>query len=139
MWDPVPASCRSRRGSRGPPKLTNTCANAWSGRCANGLQGSVLELELPEPVDVVVAEMIETGLLDELHIPSINRLFDRGIVNSRTRFLPESYHTSVQLVSIGRDLSATASCASPRVAFLRRRHDRMGGGLRTLATDVETR
>jgi protein arginine N-methyltransferase 1 len=84
----------------------------------NGLQGSVkvlcgnvLELELPEPVDVVVAEMIETGLLDELQIPAVNRLFDRGIVNSGTRFIPESYRTSVQLVSIGQDLYGYAIMA----------------------------
>jgi SAM-dependent methyltransferase len=84
----------------------------------NGLQGSVevlcgnvLKLDIPEPADVVVAEMIETALIDELQVPAINRLFDRGIVNSGTRFIPESYRTSVQLVSISRDLYGYAIMA----------------------------
>jgi predicted RNA methylase len=40
---------------------------------------------------VVVAEMIETALMDELQIPAINQLFHRDMVNSGTRFIPESY------------------------------------------------
>jgi hypothetical protein len=46
---------------------------------------------------MVVAEMIETPLMDELQIPAINRLFHRGMVNSGTRFIPQSYRTSAQL------------------------------------------
>jgi hypothetical protein len=55
--------------------------------------------------------MIETALMDESQISAINRLFHRGIVNSGTRFMPESYRTSVQLVSISRGLYGYAIMA----------------------------
>lgn len=38
------------------------------------IAGDVLELRLPMQVDVLIAEMIETWLLDELQIPALNTL-----------------------------------------------------------------
>lgn len=57
-------------------------------------------VELPRQVDVVVAEMIDTGLLDELHVPVMNALHARGTIGPRTRLIPERYRTFVDLVSV---------------------------------------
>jgi SAM-dependent methyltransferase len=72
---------------------------------ANGLSGTIEVLrgdaraiDLPSPVDVVIAELIETGLIDELQVPILNSLFDRGVANAATRFIPEGYQTDVQLM-----------------------------------------
>ena len=42
------------------------------------------------PGDVVVAEIIDTGLLDELQVPALNRLRERGVAGSRTGAYPPS-------------------------------------------------
>jgi protein-L-isoaspartate O-methyltransferase len=50
------------------------------------------------PVDVVLAEIIDTALADELLVPVMNHLWDAGVVTASTRLLFESYATSAQLV-----------------------------------------
>jgi len=77
---------------------------------ANGLASKVevicadvRQADIPNSVDVVIAEMIETGLIDELQVPTINSLFERGVVTPRTRFIPESYRTKIRMVSMHHD------------------------------------
>lgn len=72
---------------------------------ANGLSGTIevlrgdaREIDLPSSVDVVVAELIDTGLIEELQVPVINSLFERGVATAGTRFIPEGYQTEVQLM-----------------------------------------
>jgi predicted RNA methylase len=61
--------------------------------------GDGRELDLP-PADVVIAELIDTGLLDELQLPVTNALVERGIVAPNTRVIPAGYRTELQLVTI---------------------------------------
>jgi SAM-dependent methyltransferase len=51
----------------------------------------VRSLRLPAAVDVVVAEMIETWLLDELQIPALNALRASGSITPATRMIPTRY------------------------------------------------
>jgi predicted RNA methylase len=62
------------------------------------LPGDAREIDLPSAVDVVIAELIDTGLVEELQIPVLNSLFERGVVTTATRFVPDAYHTEVQLM-----------------------------------------
>jgi predicted RNA methylase len=72
---------------------------------ANGLTGIVevlpgdaREIDLPAAVDVVVSELIDTGLIEEPQIPVVNSLFERGVATTATRFIPDAYRTQVQLM-----------------------------------------
>jgi predicted RNA methylase len=62
------------------------------------LPGDARDIDLPSAVDVVIAELIDTGLVEELQIPVLNSLFQRGVATTATRFIPEAYHTEVQLM-----------------------------------------
>jgi predicted RNA methylase len=71
-----------------------------------GLAGNVIVVEgdaatvaLPLGVDVVVAEIIETGLLDEMQVPVLNALRRRRVIDDHTRLLPATYETTLELVS----------------------------------------
>jgi predicted RNA methylase len=73
---------------------------------ANGLEDRITvvnadgrDLDLP-PADVVIAELIETGLLDELQIPVVNALVQRGTITRTTRVIPAGYRTELQLVAV---------------------------------------
>lgn len=63
-------------------------------------QGDVATVELPKNVDVVIGELIETGLMDELQVPVLNALRDRGVIGPQTRIIPERYQTSLELVAV---------------------------------------
>jgi predicted RNA methylase len=63
------------------------------------INGDGQDLELP-PVDVVIAELIDTGLLDELQVPVMNSLVKRGVISESTRVIPASYRTELQLVMV---------------------------------------
>jgi predicted RNA methylase len=72
---------------------------------ANGLTGTIeilpgdaREIELPSAVDVVISELIDTGLIEEPQIPVLNSLFERGVATTTTRFIPDAYHTQAQLM-----------------------------------------
>ena len=56
------------------------------------------EASLPPEVDVVVAELIDTALLDELQVPVLNTLRAKGVISDRTRIVPCRYRTVLQLV-----------------------------------------
>ena len=51
----------------------------------------VRSLKLPMAVDVVVAEMIDTWMLDELQIPALNALRASGTITPATRMIPTRY------------------------------------------------
>ena len=62
------------------------------------VRGDAALVDLPRGVDVVVAEIIETGLLDEQQVPVLNRLRRRGVIDQATRLIPAGYETTLQLV-----------------------------------------
>jgi Ribosomal protein L11 methyltransferase (PrmA) len=62
------------------------------------VEGDAAVVELPR-ADVVVAEIIETGLLDEQQVPVLNALRRRGVITAATRLVPAGYHTTLQLVT----------------------------------------
>jgi hypothetical protein len=64
------------------------------------IHGNALGVPLPGPVDVVIAELIDTGLLDELQVPVLNDFHARGVIGPQTRLIPERYVTFIELVSI---------------------------------------
>jgi predicted RNA methylase len=61
------------------------------------VEGDALVVDLPTDVDVVVAELIETGLLDEMQVAVMNSLHKRGVIGPGTRLVPQRYDTCVQL------------------------------------------
>ena len=63
------------------------------------VEGDAAVVGLPCPADVVVAEIIETGLLDEQQVPVLNALRRRGVITERTRLIPAGYETTLQLVA----------------------------------------
>lgn len=74
---------------------------------ANGLAdrivvaaGNALGVELPCPADVVIAELMDTGLLDELQVPVLNAFHERGVIGPRTRLIPKHYATFFELVDV---------------------------------------
>jgi predicted RNA methylase len=67
------------------------------------ITGDGQDVELP-PVDVVIAELIDTGLLDELQVPVMNSLVERGVITDSTRVIPSGYRTEVQLVEVDEDM-----------------------------------
>jgi predicted RNA methylase len=62
------------------------------------VERNILEAELPQDVDLIIAEIIDTGLLDELQVPAMNNLRQRGIIGKSTKILPGHYRTFAQLV-----------------------------------------
>ncbi len=62
--------------------------------------GDALAVELPRDVDVVIGELIETGLIDETQVAVMNRLRERGVIGRGTRLIPDRYQTSVELVEV---------------------------------------
>ncbi|MBX7133082.1 MAG: 50S ribosomal protein L11 methyltransferase [Fimbriimonadaceae bacterium] len=77
---------------------------------ANGLggvitviEGNALAIAGPPLPDVLIAEIIDTGLLDEMQIPVIADLHRRGIVSRQTRLIPSAYTTSLTLVDADND------------------------------------
>jgi SAM-dependent methyltransferase len=63
------------------------------------VEGDAAVVALPGSVDVVVAEIIETGLLDEQQVPVLNALRRRGVITPSTRLVPAAYETTLQLVT----------------------------------------
>jgi predicted RNA methylase len=85
------------------PVLARTLRQTVS---ANGLdhvvevvEGDALTVELPTDVDVVIGELIETGLLDEMQVDVMNSLHKRGVIGPETKLVPEGYDTCLQLAT----------------------------------------
>lgn len=64
------------------------------------IPGDIMAVDLPQNVDVIIGELIETGLIDEPLIPVMNNLHSRGIIGPHTRLIPDRYLTSVELVAV---------------------------------------
>lgn len=62
------------------------------------VKGDISKVDLPKNIDCVIAEIIETGLLDELQVPAINRLRQQGVITDKTSIIPFHYKTFVQLI-----------------------------------------
>ena len=68
------------------------------------VEGNALDIKkenFPSKVDVVLAEIVDTGLMDEQLVPVLNRLWREGIIDASTRIIPNSYQTRMQLVNVG--------------------------------------
>jgi predicted RNA methylase len=61
------------------------------------VEGDIAEVPLPQ-ADVVIAEIIETGLLDEQQVPAMNHLWAGGVITTGTRIVPGRYTTTLQMV-----------------------------------------
>jgi len=77
------------------------------------VEGDIREVSLPPGVDVVIAEIIETGLMDELQADAIATLFASGVIASHTTVIPASYTTCLDLVSVN-DIYYGFSIAAPK-------------------------
>jgi precorrin-6B methylase 2 len=67
------------------------------------VESDALKAELPKNVDVVIAELIETGMLDEMQVRVINELRNQGTIGANTKIIPSAYETFVRLVQINND------------------------------------
>ena len=62
--------------------------------------GDATEVDLPRNVDVVIGELMETGLIEETQVAVMNSLRARGVIGCRTRLIPDNYVTSAELVAV---------------------------------------
>ena len=62
------------------------------------IEGDALTAELPANVDVIIGELIDTGLLDEMQVAVMNGLHARGVIGDKTSLIPQAYATSLQLI-----------------------------------------
>lgn len=60
------------------------------------VEHDALSVDLPKNVDVVISELIETGLLDELQVPVMNHLIDSGVITDKTKVIPDGYITYIE-------------------------------------------
>ena len=61
------------------------------------IQDDIRSAELPVGVDVLVCEMMETGLMDEMQVTAVNALYDRNVLTAETRLIPFRYETFIEL------------------------------------------
>ncbi len=60
------------------------------------IEGSILDVQLPEKVDVVIGEMIATGLIEELQVLAMNHI--HNFTKKNTKVLLNEYDSFVELV-----------------------------------------
>jgi len=65
------------------------------------IEGNALDINLPTNVGVVIAELIETGLMDEMQVSVMNALHKKGIIGANTKVIPQTYQTNLELVNDG--------------------------------------
>jgi len=65
------------------------------------IEGNALDVDLPKNVGVVIAELIETGLMDEMQVSVMNALHKKGIIGANTKVIPQTYQTNLELVNDG--------------------------------------
>jgi predicted RNA methylase len=87
--DPVSAAALRRSIELNPHLADRVCV----------VEGDAAAVDLPRAVDVVVAEIIDTGLVEEQQVPVLNTLWRRGVITPATRLVPAGYVTTLQLVS----------------------------------------
>lgn len=61
------------------------------------LEGDATSIDLPEKVDVIIAEMIATALIEELQIPAMNNAL--RFARKNTKVLLKEYNIAVDLVN----------------------------------------
>ena len=64
------------------------------------VEGNALSVSLPQNANVVIAEIIETGLLDEMQLQVINELRTKGVISAVTRIIPGSYESFIRLADV---------------------------------------
>lgn len=64
------------------------------------ISGDATTVLLPSSVDVVICELIDTGLLEEMQVEVLNALRERGVISPTTRIIPARYSTSIELVDL---------------------------------------
>ena len=64
--------------------------------------GNAVEVDLPRDVDVVIGELMETGLMDETQVAVMNSLRERGVIGPHSRLIPDRYETAIELVDVFR-------------------------------------
>jgi predicted RNA methylase len=57
-----------------------------------------MEFSTSKPVDVVVMELLDTGLVAEMQVPALNALRQNGVIGPATRVIPEKIHCYLELV-----------------------------------------
>jgi protein arginine N-methyltransferase 1 len=62
--------------------------------------GDATAAVLPAAVDVVICELIDTGLMEEMQVEVLNALRTRGVIGPRTKLVPNRYSTFVELVDV---------------------------------------
>lgn len=62
------------------------------------VEGDILDADLGLTADLVIAELMDTGLIDELQVPAINHFRQKGVIGSQTRIIPRQYRTYLQPV-----------------------------------------
>lgn len=62
------------------------------------IHADATSLRLPNKIDVLVAEIIDTGLIDELQVPALNSLRKNNVITNDTTLIPFHYTTFAQLV-----------------------------------------
>lgn len=67
--------------------------------------GDVNDLKLG-PVDVVVMEMMDTGMIAEQQVPAIRNLRSTGTINSKTKLLPSKFTTSLKFIDYDFEFSS---------------------------------
>jgi predicted RNA methylase len=94
------AGARSVLAIEGDPVLARTierCARANGfGRIIDVVEGDARDLRFSEPADVVICELMETGLIGETLVPVLNAVLSSGLINGSTRFVPSAYETYLQ-------------------------------------------
>lgn len=58
----------------------------------------ITKLKLNQPVDVLVMELLDTGLINEEQAVALNALRENGVIGSKTRLIPERVVCAVELV-----------------------------------------
>lgn len=61
------------------------------------IKGDVTKIKLPEKVDVIIGEMIATGLIEELQIPAMNNILK--FAKKNTKVLLKEFENYIDLVS----------------------------------------
>jgi len=61
------------------------------------LEGDVTKIKLPEKIDVIIGEMIATGLIEELQVPAVNNML--RFANKNVKVLLKRYKTYIDIVN----------------------------------------
>lgn len=64
------------------------------------IEDDALQVDLPKNPNVIIAELVETGLIDEMQVPVMNELHKKGIIGPNTKVIPKSYQTFVELLNV---------------------------------------